>query len=1019
MSARRESLAARLARLGVDGPRVLDDLRAAGLLAAGADGSTEADAAVLDAAALVRISESADPAAAASVLAGLAAADPGLAARVGSDPDWFGRVVAVAGASRPLGELLARGTDAVLGLASLDPVDPTSVAAAVEAAVRSAADTPAQAAGIASIRRRATADIAARDLTGAADVAQVATELAALAEGVLAGTMAAVHAELGGPDPRARVAVIGMGKLGGRELNYVSDVDVMFVHAPVEGADPAAADEEARRVCARLLELLNASTTMGRAYEVDPTLRPEGRAGALSRTIEGFTAYWERWARTWEFQALLKARPVAGDRELGAALLAAAEPFLWPERLDPDVVAEVRAMKARIETKPEVVRDGARQLKLGPGGIRDVEFTVQLLQLVHGRADPALRLGGTLPALAALAAGGYVEEEDAAVLSETYRTLRRVEHALQLANERRTHTVPPDAAAQDRIARALGYRSGPDGTPREQLLTDLTRAQGRVRDLHARIFYRPLLERIAEVPASTAAVTLPGAVAAMGEVAAAERLTALGFRDGAAALRSVRAITGGVSRRAVTMRSVLPAVLRALEPTADPDGGLLALRDLVESQREGSQLLRHLRDQPASADLLGRALGTCRAAGELLVAQPQGAEWLADPSALASPRDPSEVARNAVARLHWQDTDAALRRFKQQELLRVVLRDVGRDAAARPGTPERGPGPGAELAAIADACLVAALRGALRARATAEGLGSPDELPVDVAVIGMGTLAGRELSYASDLDVVFVHRPVAGADPDEASRIAIAVAADVLRSLSAITPDGSAFEIDADLRPEGRSGPLSRSLDGFLAYWERWAEPWEFQALLRTRSVAGDRELGVAFEAEAARRAHPERLEEARVVELRRMKARIERERVPARLDPVRHVKLGPGGISDVEWTVQLLQLRHGHRLPALRTASTTAALDALEAAGLLPAADAGHLRDGLRFAVAIRDRQALMRHRDVDVLPEGGDRLERLARALGYGRGGRQELEADWFRHARRVRRVAERELYGMERPG
>ncbi len=1015
MSARRESLAARLARLGLEGDRVLGDLGDAGVVDVTAVGGAAAEDAVRDPAALDLLAAAADPAAATAVLAGLAVSDPGLSARVRADRDWLARVVAVAGASRPLGELLARGTDAVLGLEHLDPVDAATIAGAVAGAVRRGGDTAAQAAGIASIRRRATADVAARDLTGAADVAAVAAELAALAEGVLAGTLDGVHAELAGPSPAARIAVVGMGKLGGAELNYVSDVDVMFVHAPVEGADPTEADEEARRVCTRLLELLNASTTMGRAYEVDPTLRPEGRAGALSRTVAGFVAYWERWARTWEFQALLKARPVAGDPTLGAEFLAAAAPFLWPERLDPDAVAEVRAMKARIEQRPDVVRDGARQLKLGPGGIRDVEFTVQLLQLVHGRADPSLRLAGTLPALAALAAGGYVDEEDAAALDATYRTLRRVEHVLQLANERRTHTVPSDPAAQDRIARALGLRAEDAAAPRDRLLAELSRAQARVRDLHARIFYRPLLERIADVPASAAAVSLPGAVAAMGEAAAAERLTALGFRDGAAALRSVRAITGGVSRRAVTVRAVLPAVLRALEPTADPDGGLLALRDLVESQREGSPLLRHLRDRPAAAELLGRALGTSRAAGELLVSQPQGAEWLADPAALATPRDPAEVARAAVARLHWQDTDAALRRFKQQELLRVVLRDVARDAEQPPGTPERGPGPGAELTAVADACLVAALRGVLRTRAAAEGLASPDELPVDVAVIGMGTLAGRELSYASDLDVLFVHRPADGADPDEANRVALAVAADVVRSLSAITPDGSAFEIDADLRPEGRSGPLSRSLDGFRAYWERWAEPWEFQALLRTRAVAGDRDLAARFVAEAGDLAHPRTLPEERVVAMRRMKARIERERVPARLDPERHVKLGPGGVSDVEWTVQLLQLRHAAELPELRTASTGAALDALADTGLLPVSDVTRLRDGLRLAVAIRDRGALLRHRDPDVLPVEPDRLERLARSLGYGRGGRRELEAAWLAHARRVRRVTERVLYGI----
>ena len=999
---RRPSLEVRLARAGLDGGRALEDLRAAGFVVD--DDLEDAD--------LELLATAAAPSDAAAVLASLAVSAPELLARVRADRDWLLRVVAVAGASRPLGELLGQGTDAVLALADLSPVEVSATARAVEDAVRGAEGVADQAAGIASIRRRATADIAGRDLTDVLDVEGVARELADLAEAVLTGTLAAVHGLLTGDAPRARIAVIGMGKLGGRELNYVSDVDVMFVHAPVDGASEEEASHEATQVCARLLELLNASTTMGRAYEVDPTLRPEGRSGALSRTVEGFVAYWERWARTWEFQALIKARGVAGDADLAARWLTAAEPFMWPERLDPEAVAEVRAMKARIESRPEVLRDGARQLKLGPGGIRDVEFTVQLLQLVHGRADRSLRRTGTMPTLAALAANGYVDEEDAVELGRTYWSLRRVEHALQLANERRTHTVPPDAATQDRLARSLGYRAGPDAGAGAQMMAELARAQARVRDLHARIFYRPLLERYATVPASAAGVTIPGEVARMGDESAAERLAALGFRDAPGALRSVRALTGGVSRRAATVRAVLPAVLQALEGSADPDGGLLVLRDLVEAQGDGSLLLRHLRDQPAASELLGRVLGTSRLAGELLISQPQGIDWLRDPRLRDEPRTGDELARMAVARLHWQDTTAALRRFKQLELLRVVLRDV--DAAVPERGPGSGTGPAGELTAIAEACLVAALRAELRHRTEQLGLGSPDELPVSMTILGMGTLAGGELTYASDLDVMFVHEPAAGADEAEATALALSIASSVITSLSAITPDGSAFDVDADLRPEGRNGPLSRTLASYEAYWERWAEPWERQALVRVRSVAGDRELGRRFEHAAAERAYAGGLDQERRTATRRMKARIEKERIPSRVDAERHVKLGPGGIADVEWTVQLLQLEHGLARSALRTPSTLTALDAIQDEGILDHRDVERLRDGFRFATTVRNRLALLRQRDTDVLP-AGDRLEQLARAMGYGRGGRQQIEADWFRHARLVRAVTERSFYGM----
>jgi len=436
------------------------------------------------------------------------------------------------------------------------------------------------------------------------------------------------------------------------------------------------------------------------------------------------------------------------------------------------------------------------------------------------------------------------------------------------------------------------------------------------------------------------------------------------------------------------------------------------LRDLVEAQGDGSLLLRHLRDQPAAAELLGRVLGTSRLAGELLISQPQGVDWLRDPRLRDAPRTGEELSRMAVARLHWQDATAALRRFKQLELLRVVLRDV--DAALPEGGPGSGIGPGAELTAVAEACLVAALRAELRKRASELGLESPDELPVSITIIGMGTLAGGELTYASDLDVMFVHEVAGGADEAEATALALSIASSVITSLSAITPDGAAFDVDADLRPEGRSGPLSRSLASFEAYWERWAEPWELQALLRVRSVAGDRDLGRRFERAAAARAYGTGMDQERRTATRRMKARIEKERIPKRIDAERHVKLGPGGISDVEWTVQMLQLEHAQSHPALRTPSTLAALDAIQDEGLLDHRDVVWLRDGYRFATTVRNRLSLLRQRDTDSLPPG-ERLEQLARAMGYGRGGRQQLEADWFRHARHVRSVTERSFYGI----
>ena len=949
------------------------------------------------------LSEAADPAQALRCLSDMVNLQPATFALLRTDDAWLSRVVAVSGASRPLGELLSRFPDAVEAVHTLEPLDPLHTVKAVTDVIVATDNIDEQAAGIAAIRRRATADIAARDLTGVATLEAVTGELSALAQSVLSGVLAGICQGLG-RDPLARIAVIGMGKLGGYELNYVSDVDVLFVHEPCHGVEDEAAAKEANAILSQMLDLLNRSTTMGRAYEIDPTLRPEGRSGALSRRLDAFVNYWERWAKTWEFQSLLKARPVAGDEQLGQAFLDAAEPFIWPEVLNPEVVAEIRAMKNRIETKPEVLRDKDRQVKLGPGGIRDIEFSVQLLQLVHGRGDRSLRLTGTLDTLQALVRNGYVDEDDAAQFADSYRLLRTIEHRLQLVHERRTHTIPEDPKRQELIARSLGYRAAGDTAAREPFVKELKTVQAQVRALHAKLFYRPLLEMHAVVPAAAAGVSVPGEVTLIGEEQAVERLVALGFTNGRAALKDVRQLTSGVSRSAVTVRAVLPAVLQVLQDTPDPDSGLALFRELLQAHGDNTEWVRYLRDHPAAADLLGRVLGTSKVAGELLIGQPQGVDWLKDERLLELAMTRDVLARKAVARLHWQDTTDALRRFKRLELLRIVLRDLGASGTVAD-----------ELTALGDACLVGALRAELRRQAAAYQVSELDDLPVRIAIIGMGKYGGHELQYASDLDVLFVHDVMPGADETIANKMALDVAANVIRSLSAITAEGTAFAIDADLRPEGKNGPLSRSLASYQAYWERWADPWEFQALVKARYITGDRDLADAFLTAACANAYPT---DGRDVAspMRKMKLRLEKERIPRRVDPEHHVKLGPGGMADVEWTVQLLQQQHGATLSALRTPGTLDAIDSLQDAEILTDRDATWLRDGYRFLAELRNRMYLLRFRDVDVFPTALAQRELLGRALGYGRNGWRELEEERLRHARHVRRVCEQQFYGVE---
>lgn len=984
---------ARLARAGLDPARVRTDLEDAGLIDVDEDVELVAD--LIDA-----VAETADPGQAMWVLCQLASASPPMMTALRADPPWLQRAVHVAGASRPLGDLLVRHGDAVAALASDEPTTAAVVADEVAERLRDVlradgtADRQELAAAVASVRRVATAAIAARDLTGAIGVEQAAGELSELAAGVLEGTLRVVHDVEAAGSPASRIAVIGMGKLGGHELNYVSDVDVLFVHETVEGADDEAATREAVAVCTSLLGVLNASTTMGRAYEVDPTLRPEGSKGALSRTVEGFVAYWERWAKTWEFQALLKARVVAGDVALGERLLAASAPYVFPDELDPGVVGEIRRMKGRVEEKPEVRRDGERQVKLGPGGIRDIEFAVQLLQVVHGRADTTLRSPGTLPALRALADGGYVSDEDAQLFSYAYGTLRSIEHRLQLASERRTHTIPEDPERVDRLARSLGYVSRGDETATEAFTRHLRAVQVDVRSIHQKLFYRPLLEVHAAVSVEDAGL----AASSMDDAAARTRLEALGFADSRAVLRDARSMTSGLSRQASTIRALLPVYLAEVRGTPDPDGGVKRLRDVVGRIAGRPRLVGRLRDHPPTVAALAKVLGTSPAAGELIGSVPSVIMTLADSDWTFPNRE--ERITQAQARLRGREPMAALRRLKREWLVDVVVADLLGDLDAGVIADE--------LTAIGDACLDAGVIAAFIEAALERGMSRGSDLPIRFAVIGVGKLGGHELHYPSDLDVLFVHEPLAGADRTLCHNMANDVAERVIRLLGKVTAEGTAFEVDADLRPEGRSGPLSRSLESHAAYLDRWSETWEHQALLKARAVAGDPGLGQRYIDLVQPLAYPTDVDPERVRNVRMMKARVEKERGGRD-----NIKLGPGGLTDVEWTAQLLQLQYGGTKPQLRTTSTLEAIDAALDCDLIETTDAVWLRDGYRFLSRLRNRMWLSGLKPVDKWPSGAEDRNQLAAAMGLGLRASQELDDEYRRVTRRVRRVTDRVFF------
>jgi [glutamine synthetase] adenylyltransferase / [glutamine synthetase]-adenylyl-L-tyrosine phosphorylase len=438
-----------------------------------------------------------------------------------------------------------------------------------------------------------------------------------------------------------------------------------------------------------------------------------------------------------------------------------------------------------------------------------------------------------------------------------------------------------------------------------------------------------------------------------------------------------------------------PGGRRLLAEVAGSAAPRLAARTLAAiaaAHPDPEAFTARLRRRPGFRRRLVALAAASRSLGGWLAAHPEEADRLADGRRFAAPRPPGELVAEATAVVgRHQDAAAAwdaLRRFKRRELARVAVRDLAGGA----GVEEVG----AELAALADACLEAAVRLATR-EAGVEHAG--------LAVLGMGKLGGNELNYVSDVDVLFCHQPAGGVDAEAAAQAAARVARGVVQGLSAVTHEGTCYRVDANLRPEGRNGPLSRTLGSYQAYWDRWAQPWELQALVKVRPVAGDRALAGRFGAEAAARVYPERLDPETVAAIRHSKARVEAERLPAGTDPRLHLKLGPGGLADVEWTVQLLQLRLGGTLPAVRVQGTLAALEALTGAGAVAAGEAAWLADAYRLCLRARNLAYLVAGRPVESLPTDPRALDRLARAMGEP--GRQRLLEAYRRATRRARRV------------
>jgi glutamate-ammonia-ligase adenylyltransferase len=907
-------------------------------------------------------------------------------------------------ASQSLSETLIQNPRWLDWLSSSDlrqPLGKNVLQFELAAAAGEAASDPDKFAAIRRCKRRHLLRIALRDLLGFADLAQTTLELSDLAdaclEAVLRVATESLQKKCGIPlnaaaTQPATFAILGMGKLGGRELNYSSDVDVIFVYSEdgfvcsPGGKQTAMTNEEFfTRLAENIIAAIAKISNEGSIYRMDLRLRPEGATGPLVRSLESCEDYYAALGETWERLALLKARCVAGDESLGAEFLRMVEPFVFRRYGGESVLRDMANIKSRIEH--EIVKSNAltRHVKLGIGGIREIEFILQVLQVLHGGRHPEIRDANTLRGLNAVAQAGLLPQRDADALADAYQFLRVVEHRLQMEADLQTHTIPDETAAVKRLARLMGFRTVSDFLRKKSSHTAAVRK-----------IYQRLLASAAptsDAPGATAFLTF--AHESGGEPVPDEiflnALTRAGFAEPASAAQVFHSLAHGPGFGHVSAQTterfakLVPKILAQSRALAEPDAALKQFLRFVERYGSRGALFDAFGSNPRLLELLLKFFDNSPALGEELLLFPELFDDVVRGGALAQTKDIQTMLDELAAQSAAASADSTLRHYKRAELVRIALADVlGLADVEWTCT---------ELSFLAEA----SMRFAVAACATELKLPEPP-----VAVIALGKFGGQELGYGADLDVLLVADDE-GAQQPPTSRFAERLT----EMMSKQTAQGVVFKLDFRLRPDGDQGPLTPSLTACRRYYTQRAWVWEKQSLTKARFIAGDPVIGRKFMELVNETIFAQPLTNQELGEIRVMRQRIQTERSD-RARPELSFKTCAGGLVDIEFAVQSLQMRHGHKHPSLRCTPTLGALTRLAARGILEESDQYWLRQDYLF---LRRLELVLRRREntpVSTLPRDEAGQAALAKRLGF-----KSAEEFWKRYntvRQRVRGCYER---------
>ena len=850
--------------------------------------------------------------------------------------------------------------------------------------------------------------IGARDLSSSQTVEETMRELTALAEAFLETAYRFCRSQiekdfgplrLPGAEGDNRFVILGMGKLGGEELNFSSDIDIIYLFEEDEGESAGGRKgkigprEFFTRLGEMLIHVMGEVTEEGFVFRTDLRLRPLGRHGPLVQSVGSALLYYESWGQCWERSALIKARAVAGDKELGLQFLRDVEPFMYRRYLDFTTVEELREMKMRIERELLDAKGQERNVKLGRGGIREIEFFTQALQLINGGYEPKIREHNTLRALELLAHFDLISPRDKNNLSRAYRFLRDVEHKLQMFQEGHTHDIPAGEEEECALARRLGYRKGKGEEERALFWKDYRRATASVRRAFDGLFYGAQKE------------TASQSASALGEIwnklddeeTVLAQLRGLGFTDPQRAYQTLLAVRDGAPysppspRRLKVMRSLGPALMAEILKSASAEKALFNLSEFIHRVGARTGFLSLLAENPKTTRLLVSLFSSSQFLTDLFLKRPELLDSLirVDLTRLKKAKREmlDDLAATLVGRGDLEGKLNALRRYRSEEFIRIGLHDLGRELELDDVL--------GQLSDLADACLEGAFTLSFQEMERDYG-----KVPGGrFAVLGMGKLGGREIDYHSDLDLIFIYDA-----PDEARSAGgragnlephdyyVRLGQKLPAFLSAPTEEGVVYKIDIRLRPSGRFGPLVSSLAAFRHYHQTSAELWERQALIKLRYTAGDRSLGTEAESVAEGFAYDKGLDQDGIAEIHHLRMRMERE-LAHEDDSQFNLKKGRGGLVDVEFLTQMLQLAHGHRYSGIRKRATLEALWAFRDHKILEKDDYRLLSEGYLFLRRLDHRLRLERDQSLDILEREPDKLHGVAQALGYKRRDNQSL--------------------------